>query len=122
MTTLSTLSLGGIAFPSPDADGIVVTRTPVGSETQMYDGSWRSTVTAVKNEISITWTKISASDLSTIETAIYTTLDFSSGHTLILPNGSTFSVIKSLNPIRIPHFYDRINNNYPSITLVLKEK
>lgn len=76
--TVTDLTIGGVAMPTPALEGLTITREKIWSSDtgRTASGKMVGTIVAVKTKISIQWPTLTMEEVETIENAVSSTTPF----------------------------------------------
>lgn len=76
--TISDLTIGGVAMPTPALEGLTITREKIWSADtgRTSSGKMVGTIVAIKTKISITWPPLTMEEVATIEEAVSSSNSF----------------------------------------------
>lgn len=76
--TISDLTIGGVAMPTPALEGLTITREKIWSADtgRTSSGKMVGTIVAIKTKVSITWPPLTMEEVATIEEAVSSSSSF----------------------------------------------
>ncbi|MCD8086776.1 MAG: hypothetical protein LUF28_10795 [Clostridiales bacterium] len=76
--TISDLTIGGVAMPTPALEGLTITREKIWSADagRTSSGKMVGTIVAIKTKLSITWPPLTMEEVATIEEAVSSSNSF----------------------------------------------
>jgi hypothetical protein len=111
---------GGITLAQPDAeDGISISRKRIGGSRRMLSGTLKVDAIATKVAIKLRWTRLSAANWATLLSTYNSYHDASA--TLVLRDGTSYSVIASGDALTHAETYDAAGTPYYTANLSLDE-